>query len=177
MKIYFGLDGGASSTRAIIIDSNGNTLIKRKLSKGSNLKVYQDFAPKRITELILELCNEISISVDDISAFGFGLAAVSYDPGRELLFKELDRVNIADRSILINDAEAAYKISCQDDVGVLLTVGTGVICIAKNANGDFVMSLIAPPELATLGLKSRVSVALILDSPINGISSVYLSLS
>ena len=42
MKIYFGLDGGASSTRAVIIDSNGNTLIKRKLSKGTNLKVYQD---------------------------------------------------------------------------------------------------------------------------------------
>ena len=140
MKIYFGLDGGASSTRAVIIDSNGKTLIKKKLSKGTNLKVYQDFAPKRITDLILELCNGISVSPDDISAFGFGLAAVSYDPGRELLFKELDRINIADRSILINDAEAAYKTSCQDDVGVLLTVGTGVICIAKNSNGDFVRS-------------------------------------
>ena len=138
MKLYFGLDGGASSTRAVIIDSNGKTLINKKLHKGSNLKVYRDLAPRRISELILELCNSISISIDDISAFGFGLAAVSYDPGRELLFKELDRINIADRSILINDAEAAYKISCQDDVGILLTVGTGIICIAKNSDGDFV---------------------------------------
>jgi N-acetylglucosamine kinase-like BadF-type ATPase len=137
MKIYFGLDGGASSTRAVILDSNGKTLNKKKLSKGTNLKVYQDLAPKRITELILELCHEISISVDEISAFGFGLAGVSHDNGRELLFKELDRINIADKSILINDAEAAYKTCCQDDVGILLTVGTGVICIAKNSNGDF----------------------------------------
>ena len=30
MKIYFGLDGGASSTRAVLIDSNGKTLIKSK---------------------------------------------------------------------------------------------------------------------------------------------------
>ena len=138
MKIYFGLDGGASSTRAVLIDSNGKTLIKKKLSQGTNLKVYQDLAPKRIADLILELCNEISISIDDISAFGFGLAAVSYDKGRELFFKELDRLNIADKSILINDAEAAYKVSCLDDVGILLTVGTGVIAIAKNSSGDFV---------------------------------------
>ena len=138
MKKYFGLDGGASSTRAIIIDSNGKTLVKKKINKGTNLKVYQDLAPKRIVDLINELCQEISISVDDISAFGFGLAAVSYDEGRELLFKELDRINVADRSILISDAEAAYKISCQDDVGILLTVGTGVICIGKNSDGEFV---------------------------------------
>jgi N-acetylglucosamine kinase-like BadF-type ATPase len=138
MKKYFGLDGGASSTRAIIIDSNGKTLVKKKINKGTNLKVYQDLAPKRIVDLINELCQEISISVDEISAFGFGLAAVSYDEGRELLFKELDRINVADRSILISDAEAAYKISCQDDVGILLTVGTGVICIGKNSDGEFI---------------------------------------
>ena len=138
MNIYFGLDGGASTTRAVIVDSNGNTLAKQKINKGTNLKVYQDIAPKRIIDLIMELCQSISISIDDISAFGFGLAAVSYDQGRELLFKELDRYNIADKSILINDAEASYKISCQDDVGILLTVGTGVIAIAKNSNGEFI---------------------------------------
>ena len=33
MKIYFGLDGGASSTRAVIIDSNGKTLIKKKIKQ------------------------------------------------------------------------------------------------------------------------------------------------
>ena len=138
MKIYFGLDGGASSTRAILIDEDGKTLNKKKLNKGTNLKVYEGLANQRISDLILSLCNDISISIEDISAFGFGLAAVSYERGRELLFKELDRLNIAERSVLINDAEAAYKICCQDDVGILVTVGTGVICIAKNSSGDFV---------------------------------------
>ena len=138
MKLYFGLDGGASSTRAIIIDEDGNTLAKQKIHLGTNLKVYEEIAPKRIVDIVQNLCSEISISVDDISAFGFGLAAVSYDPGRELLFKELDRLNIADKSILINDAEAAYKVTCIDDIGILMTVGTGVIGIAKTHKGDFV---------------------------------------
>lgn len=138
MKLYFGLDGGASSTRAVIIDSQGNTLAKQKVNLGTNLKVYEDIAPKRISDLILNLCSEISISIEDISAFGYGLAAVSYDNGRELLFKELDRLNIADKSILINDAEAAYKVTCVDDIGILLTIGTGVIAVGKNYNGEFI---------------------------------------
>ena len=138
MKLYFGLDGGASSTRAVIIDEDGNTLAKQKIHLGTNLKVYEEIAPKRITDIVLNLCSEISISVDDISAFGFGLAAVSYDSGRELLFKELDRLNMADKSILINDAEAAYKVTCIDDIGILMTVGTGVIGIAKTNKGDIV---------------------------------------
>ena len=32
MKLYFGLDGGASSTRAVIIDENGKTLAKKGFS-------------------------------------------------------------------------------------------------------------------------------------------------
>jgi len=138
MKLYFGLDGGASSTRAVIIDENGKTLAKKKVSLGTNLKVFQEIAPKRITDTILDLCSEISISIDDVSAFGYGLAAVSHDMGRELLYKELDRLNIAEKSILINDAEAAYKVTCLDDVGILLTVGTGIIGIAKNSDGEFI---------------------------------------
>ena len=73
MKLYFGLDGGASSTRAVIIDADGNTLAKQKIHLGTNLKVYEDIAPKRITDIVQSLCSEISISVDDVSAFGFGL--------------------------------------------------------------------------------------------------------
>ena len=107
MRVYFGLDGGASSTRAVLIDENGKTLNKKKLNEGTNLKVYEGLANQRISNLILSLCDDTSISIDDINAFGFGLAAVSYERGRELFFKELDRLNIAEKSVLINDAEAA----------------------------------------------------------------------
>ena len=138
MNFYIGIDGGASSTRAVLIDSSGKTLNKKVLSQGSNLKVYEELSCKRIIELILDLCSEVSIPISDVSAFGLGLAAISYDRGREMLFKELDRINISDKTILINDAEAAYNVICQDNVGILVTVGTGVICIAKKSDGKFV---------------------------------------
>ena len=137
MKLYIGIDGGASSTRGVLIDENGKTLDKIVIKKGTNLKAYEDLAPKRIVDLILDLCTNQNISIDDINAFGFGLASVSYDEGREKLFKELDRINISDKSILINDAEAAYKVVCEQNVGILVTVGTGIICIAKDKEGHF----------------------------------------
>ena len=136
MKLYIGIDGGASSTRGVLINENGKTLEKISIKKGTNLKEYEDLAPKRIVDLILDLCGNKNLPIDDISAFGFGLASVSYDQGREKLFKELDRINISDKSILINDAEAAYKVVCEQDVGILVTVGTGSICIAKNKEGE-----------------------------------------
>ena len=138
MKLYVGIDGGASSTRGILINEKGETLNKKILNEGTNLKVYEDLACRRITQLIIDICSEISVPLSDISAFGLGLAAISYDRGRDLLFKELDRIKISDKSILINDAEAAYNVICQDNVGILVTVGTGVICIAKKSDGNFV---------------------------------------
>jgi len=138
VKLYVGIDGGASSTRGILINEKGETLNKKILDEGTNLKVYEDLACRRITQLIIDICSEISIPLSDISAFGLGLAAISYDRGRDLLFKELDRIKISDKSILINDAEAAYNVICQDNVGILVTVGTGVICIAKKSDGNFV---------------------------------------
>ena len=137
MKLYIGIDGGATSTRAVLIDGNGKTLEKIILKKGTNLKAYEDLAPKRIIDLISDLCSKHNLSVNDINAFGLGLASVSYDEGREKLFKELDRINISDKSILINDAEAAYKVVCEQGVGLLVTVGTGIICMAKNQEGKF----------------------------------------
>ena len=138
MKLYIGIDGGASSTRGVVIDSKGNTLNKIVIDNGVNLKVYEQLAPKRISNLVLELCAGADLSIDDINAFGFGLAAVSHDIGREVLFKELDRIKISERSILVNDAESAYKINCQENVGILVTVGTGVICVAKKSDGEWV---------------------------------------
>ena len=140
MKLYIGIDGGASTTRGVLINENGETLNKIIINKGTNLKEFENQAPKLLIALIIDLCTELELSIKDISAFGFGLAAVSFDRGRESLFKELDRNGISNRSLLINDAEAAYKIVCPDNVGILVTVGTGIICIAKNLDGTFVKS-------------------------------------
>ena len=48
----------------------------------------------------------------------------------------MDSINLSQRTIIMNDAEAAYEINCPGDFGILVTVGTGVICISRNNRGE-----------------------------------------
>ena len=62
------------------------------------------------------------ISVDMVDIIGLGLAGASHKPGRELLFHLLEKVGLAQRALIINDAEAAFKVSCPTSPGFLVTV-------------------------------------------------------
>ena len=133
-KYIIGIDGGATKTTGIILDTNGNTLgINTQV--GTNLKLDPNDAPVIILNLIRELCRSIMISTDDISTVGLGLAGASHEFGREKLFKSLDNENLTKRTILCSDAEAAFKILCPLNYGIMLSVGTGIICYGKDING------------------------------------------
>ncbi len=138
---YFivGVDGGATSTRGVLFDQTGETLAIA-YEKGTNLSVYGEKAATRISNIVNKLCTQAKISNDMIDSVGLGLAAASNEDGRDLVFKEMDRLGIAQRTLILNDAEAAYELSCPGDFGVLVTVGTGVICIVKDASGKIYRS-------------------------------------
>ncbi len=129
-----GIDGGASNTRGVLFSEKGKTLATA-VEKGSNLAVYGELAPERIKSVITNLCQSANIPVDHIDAIGLGLAGASDEDGREMVFKVLDELKISQRAIIANDAEAAYELNCPGDFGILVTVGTGVICISRDGEG------------------------------------------
>ena len=55
------------------------------------------------------------------------LAGASDEDGRDMVFKALDGLKLSRRSIIMNDAEASYEVSCPGGLGILVTVGTGVM--------------------------------------------------
>ncbi len=132
--IFIGIDGGASKTRGVIFDIEGNTL-SMLCSKGSNLAVYRELGADRICNLIEDLINQSNIDRESIKSIGLGIAGSSDQDGRDILFKGLDKINLSERTLLTNDAEAAYQVCCPNNSGLLVTVGTGVICIGKNKDG------------------------------------------
>ena len=133
-NIFIGIEGGATNTNGVLFDSNGNTLAALSI-KGSNLAVYQQVAAERICFLIQELIKKARIDSESIKCIGLGIAGSSNEDGRDLLFKELDKINLSNKTLLSNDAEAAYQVCCPKNEGLLITVGTGVICIARNQSG------------------------------------------
>ena len=71
-----------------------------------------------------------------MDAIGLGLAGASDKDGRDLVFKMLDGLKLSQCALIANDAEGAYEVSCPGDFGILVTVGTGVICLSRNENGE-----------------------------------------
>jgi len=136
-KLYFiGIDGGATTTTGVLIDNHGKTIGVFK-TKGTNLNIYKKIAVKRVIDFIKKIVKNSKISFDDVSGFGIALAGISDLDQRERLLKELDAVNISSKSIVLSDSEAAYKLLCPSGNGVLMSVGTGVVGIAKNNDKTF----------------------------------------
>ena len=88
--IFIGVDGGASITRGVIFDINGNALAFIE-SKGSNLAIYQEKAADRICTIIENLITKANINRDLVRCIGLGIAGSSNNDGRDILFKGLDK--------------------------------------------------------------------------------------
>ena len=77
-------------------------------------------------------------SYDDISHFSLGLAGISDDAAREMLFKRLEECNISSRTHLTSDVNPIFEMNCSDNSAVLVNVGTGSVCIGRDEAGKLV---------------------------------------
>ena len=129
-KIILGIDGGGTNTTCILFNNKGHTL-DTVVEKGSNLYVFQEKGVQVIINLIQYILEKNKLNYNDVSAYGIAIAGISDLKYREVLLKELDRKNITRKTILLSDVEAAYQILCPENRGILVNIGTGIICFAR----------------------------------------------
>ena len=135
ISYIIGVDGGGTNTKVCLFNNQGQ-IISEISGRGTNLSVYKKIAIDRLINLLNKISNDSKIPLNEISAFGFGLAGVSDDNQRESLLKELDRIGISSNSIILSDSEIAFHLLCPIGTGLLLCVGTGIICIGRNSEGE-----------------------------------------
>ena len=136
-KLIIGVDGGGTKTTCILFDIKGNT-IDILHDKGSNLYIYKKESLAIILGSIYSILEKNKFNIEDVHAFGVAVAGISDLSQRELLLKELDRINITKKTILLSDVEAAYRILCPNNIGLLINIGTGIICFAKDKDGKII---------------------------------------
>ncbi len=133
-KYFIGIDGGATKTVGVLFDCNGKTLSSYNV-KGSNLSVNQEKSVTRILNLINKLIENSKIKIEDIGAIGVAVAGASNETGRDQLFGLLDNISLSEKTVITNDVETVYDYIWQSkNAGMLINVGTGVICIGKKNN-------------------------------------------
>tara|TARA_B100000941_G_scaffold181410_1_gene130163 strand:- start:11897 stop:12874 length:978 start_codon:yes stop_codon:yes gene_type:complete len=136
-ELIIGIDGGGTKTSCILFDTEGN-IIDRIVKKGSNLYVFKENGVNILLSVINEILQKNKLNIDDINAYGIAVAGISDQNQKDLLLKELDRIKITSKTILLSDVEAAYRILCPNQQGILVNIGTGIICFAKDYNGKII---------------------------------------
>ncbi len=129
-----GVDGGASHSTGILIDDTGKTLAHVETG-GMSISINKRSCPMKVVELAYELCKQANISAYDIDAIGLGMAGSSNEDGRDLIFREIEKEKLTRSTLITSDAEAAYEVTCPVIPGFLVSVGTGVICMARTEDG------------------------------------------
>jgi len=133
-RYFIGIDGGATKTVGVLFDNNGKTL-SSYFVEGSNLSISEEISSRRIINLINKLIENSKIKIDDIYSIGIAVAGASNETGREHLFGLLDNLNLSDKTVITNDVETVYDYIWQSkNGGMLINVGTGVICVGKKNN-------------------------------------------
>ena len=114
-KFLVAIDQGTTSTRVVLFDIKGNTIDILR-DKGSNLYIYKKESLAIILGSIYSILEKNKFNIEDVDAFGVAVAGISDLSQRELLLKELDRINITKKTILLSDVEAAYRILCPNNI-------------------------------------------------------------
>ena len=99
-----GIDGGGSKSRGVLFNQNGETLSKT-VNLPTHLIYNDNFINERIYNIIKDLTDNAGISIDMIDALGLGLAGAKNLDGRDKLFKYLDSISLANKSVILSDAE------------------------------------------------------------------------
>ena len=130
-QYIIGIDGGGTKSHAVLFNNHGETL-GDIISSGSSLSIYKKDGIKTVLSLLKKLSEKTKINLGEISAIGIGIAGISDLDQRDILLNELDKLNISNISLVLSDVESAFELLCPTGVGVLVCIGTGIMCFGKN---------------------------------------------
>jgi N-acetylglucosamine kinase-like BadF-type ATPase len=132
MRLYLGIDGGQSSTTALIGDETG-----RVLGVGRAGPCNHAAASEGRRKFVAAITDSVSqaATAAGISAHGFEAACLGLSGGpedKEALAKELIQ---ADRYLITHDAHVALAGATGGEPGIIAIAGTGSIVFGRNAAG------------------------------------------
>ena len=133
-QLLLGVDGGATKTRAVILNGNMKTLGEGTAGPSNPLRVGVSEAASAVREAVDSACAAAGIRRADLAAAEIGLAGVKRSDLRERMREALESLGIKSFEV-VTDADIALYGATGGKAGVVIIAGTGSICCGVNARG------------------------------------------
>lgn len=132
-QYLIGIDGGASRSRAVLMDDRQNVVATAEGAGLNPLSVGWDAFGDHFEGLLEPLLKETS--VEQVSGACAGLAGTGSEAIRRRAEKEIGSMFPFRRLVIITDALAALWGAFKGGPGLLLIAGTGSICLGMDEHG------------------------------------------
>jgi N-acetylglucosamine kinase-like BadF-type ATPase len=134
--LRIGVDGGGTTTRAVVIDEDLQVLGRGGSGPGNFYSAGEKAAVENIVAAVNAAIQSAGVGMDDVQSWGLGLAGACSESDkttqRELLLPQVGTVKI----VVDEDAAAAQAGAFAGGAGAICIAGTGTNCFGVNALGE-----------------------------------------
>ena len=134
MSVFIGVDGGGTSTRAVVVDREGHEL-GRAVAGGAVATSHDPSAAARAVSRAVRDAAEVAGVQLPAAVLWAGLAGAGPKEAREGVTKAILRLRLADQVHVGTDVEAAFHDAFPQGPGMLLIAGTGSIAWVRSSDG------------------------------------------
>ena len=125
------MDVGGTKTDVLIVDGNGDVLSRYVGGPGNYESLGVDRAREEIDRSLKRALKMANLEKEDIDFAFFGMAGFDHEEDRKTIEKILGGLGLS-RYDFDNDGRIALKSGTGDDVGIMVSCGTGSVSYASD---------------------------------------------
>lgn len=132
-RLFLGIDGGGSGTRALVIDASGAVVGRGAAGPSNPNQVGWDGVERSLAEVVAA-----SGAAGPFAGVHAGLAGVATPESRARVVSIIARLGLAEAASVNagHDLEIALAGGLSGRLGIVLVAGTGSACFGRNQAGD-----------------------------------------
>jgi N-acetylglucosamine kinase-like BadF-type ATPase len=140
MKLFIGVDIGATKTQTLAVDGAGNVLGLVTQGPGATYTVGYEACTAVVNASLDEVLGLAGATRADVAGAGFGVSGYDWPQDLPPTIEALGRVGLACPLSIRNDGDLPLAAGCREGWGVAVSAGTGNIVSGMNAQGGYARS-------------------------------------
>lgn len=136
MQLRLGIDGGGTTTRAVIIDENMQDVGRGEAGSSNHYSVGVARAVENIQQAVTQALQHANIQKTEIASWGLALAGACTVAEQDLLRKAIMPICPTEKLVIDEDVAAAQAGAFGGGAGAVCIAGTGANCFGINENGQ-----------------------------------------